>query len=243
MDNHDHTSDVPRTSLRGAIEAVVLVVDSPISVDELADVVDSDAETVTRILRQWADELTAARSGIDLREMPEGWRLYTRADYAPFVEKVLLEGSRGTLSRQALETLAVIAYRQPVTRSQVSAVRGVNVDGVMRTLQARGLIVDNGHDPETGGMLFCTTSLFLEELGLTDLSALPDLAPLLPAVERIDEIDDEVRQTVEARRVKTVHANSEGADFEGVHPEDARAEDADSALLAQSAQHNASNSS
>ncbi|VHO01738.1 Segregation and condensation protein B [Lawsonella clevelandensis] len=211
MDNYDHASDALHTSLRGAIEAVVLVVDSPISADDLADVVDSDADTVTQILHQWADELTAAQSGIDLREMPEGWRLYTRADYAPYVEKVLLEGARGTLSRQALETLAVVAYRQPVTRSQVSAVRGVNVDGVMRTLQARGLIVDNGRDPETGGMLFCTTSLFLEELGLTTLTALPDLAPLLPAVERIDEIDDEVRQTVEARRVKTTSSDSEPA--------------------------------
>ena len=211
-DNHDHPSDAAHPSVRGAIEAVVLVVDSPISADDLAEVVDSDVDTVTRILQQWADELTAAQSGIDLREMPEGWRLYTRADYAPYVEKVLLEGTRGTLSRQALETLAVVAYRQPVTRSQVSAVRGVNVDGVMRTLQARGLIVDNGQDPETGGMLFCTTSLFLEELGLTDLSALPDLAPLLPAVERIDEIDDEVRQTVEARRAKTASSDSHTTD-------------------------------
>lgn len=195
-------SEQDTTVLRGAIEAILLVVDSPITAAEVAVVVESDTQTVESILRRWAGELAAARSGIEVREMPEGWRLYTRPDYAPYVEKVVLAETRGTLSQQALETLAVIAYRQPVTRSQVSAVRGVNVDGVMRTLQARGLIVDNGHDPETGGTLFCTTSLFLEELGLHDLSELPDLAPLLPTVERIDEIDDEARRSAAARRAK-----------------------------------------
>lgn len=214
MDKNDinNTESTLPGTLRGAIEAVVLIVDTPITTCDLARAVDSDEETVRNILVQWSDELNSAHSGIDLREMPDGWRLYTRAEYAPYVEKVLLDGSRGTLSRQALETLAVVAYRQPVTRSQVSAVRGVNVDGVMRTLQAHGLIVENGHDPETGGMLFCTTSLFLEQLGLTDLSALPDLAPLLPDVERIDEIDDEARLSFEAHRAKTGQTDTRAED-------------------------------
>lgn len=124
---------------------------------------------------------------MDLRRVGEGWRLYTRDTYAPFVEKLLLDGQRSKLTRAALETLAVIAYRQPVTRSRIAAVRGVNVDGVVRTLLARGLIEENGTDPETGGTLYVTTELFLERLGLSSLDDLPPIAPLLPEVDSIDD--------------------------------------------------------
>ncbi|MCA1820620.1 MAG: SMC-Scp complex subunit ScpB, partial [Pseudonocardia sp.] len=116
------------------------------------------------------------------------WRLHTRDVYAPFVERLLLDGQRARLTRAALETLAVVAYRQPVTRSRVAAVRGVNVDGVMRTLLARGLIEEMGTDPETHGVLYSTTELFLERLGLSTLDELPPIAPLLPDIDSIDDV-------------------------------------------------------
>ena len=116
-------------------------------------------------------------------------RIYTRPAHAEVVEHFLKDGQRSRLSQAALETLAVVAYRQPVTRARVSAIRGVNVDGVVRTLLARGLVVEVGTDPETGGGLFRTTELFLERMGLTSLDELPSLAPMLPDIEGIDDLD------------------------------------------------------
>ncbi|WP_051133035.1 SMC-Scp complex subunit ScpB [Nocardia paucivorans] len=176
--------------LRSALESMLLVVDSPAPVEQLAAALDDSAERVERVLREMSAELTARRSGIDLRFVGDGWRFYTRNEYAPYVERMLLDGARTRLTRAALETLAVVAYRQPVTRARVSAVRGVNVDGVMRTLLARGLIAEAGTDPETNGTLYRTTELFLERIGLASLSDLPPLAPLLPGVDLIDEINE-----------------------------------------------------
>jgi segregation and condensation protein B len=137
-----------------------------------------------------ADEFTQRDSGIDLRQTGEGWRMYTRARFAPYVEKLLLDGARSKLTRAALETLAVVAYRQPVTRARVSAVRGVNVDAVMRTLLARGLITEAGSDEDSGAVTFATTELFLERLGLESLTDLPDIAPLLPDVDMIEDLTE-----------------------------------------------------
>jgi segregation and condensation protein B len=175
-------------ALEAALEALLLVVDSPVNEESLAEAVEESAARVTEALRVMAARLTERASGIDLRRVGEGWRLFTRDTYAPFVEKLLLDGQRSKLTRAALETLAVIAYRQPVTRSRVAAVRGVNVDGVIRTLLARGLIEEAGTDPETGGTLYVTTELFLERLGLSSLTDLPPIAPLLPEVDAIDDI-------------------------------------------------------
>ena len=144
---------------------------------------------VTDKLQQMAAALTERDSGIDLREAGGGWRLYTRARFAPYVERLLLDGSRSKLTRAALETLAVVAYRQPVTRARVSAVRGVNVDAVIRTLVARGLITEAGTDTDTGATTFAT-ELFLERLGLSSLTDLPDIAPLLPDVDVIDDLSE-----------------------------------------------------
>jgi segregation and condensation protein B len=174
--------------LESALEALLLVVDSPVSEESLAEAVEESVARVIEALRVMAARFTERASGIDLRRVGEGWRLFTRDTYAPFVEKLLLDGQRSKLTRAALETLAVIAYRQPVTRSRVAAVRGVNVDGVIRTLLARGLIEEAGTDAETGGTLYVTTELFLERLGLSSLTDLPPIAPLLPEVDAIDDI-------------------------------------------------------
>ncbi len=176
--------------LRSVLEALLLVVDTPVSVEALAATTGQPVYRVAATLRSLADELTARDSGIDLREAGGGWRMYTRARYAPYVERLLLDGSRSKLTRAALETLAVVAYRQPVTRARVSAVRGVNVDAVMRTLLARGLITEAGTDPDTGATRFATTDLFLERLGLSSLAELPDIAPLLPDVDTIDDLSE-----------------------------------------------------
>ncbi|MFD4428903.1 SMC-Scp complex subunit ScpB [Nocardia sp. NPDC058497] len=188
--------------LRSALEAMLLVVDAPAPVEQLAAALDDTAERVETTLRAMSAELTARGSGIDLRFVGDGWRFYTRQEYAPYVERVLLDGARTKLTRAALETLAVIAYRQPVTRTRVSAVRGVNVDGVMRTLLARGLIAEVGQDPETNGTLYRTTELFLERIGLASLGDLPPLAPLLPGVDLIDEISESMETDPRFTRLK-----------------------------------------
>jgi segregation and condensation protein B len=185
-----HQPEMEDSELGAVLEALLLVVDTPVTVDALAAAVDQPAYRVAAKLRLMADDLAARDSGIDLREAGGGWRMYTRARYAPFVERLLLDGTRSKLTRAALETLAVVAYRQPVSRVRVSAVRGVNCDAVMRTLLARGLITEAGADSDTGATTFATTELFLERLGLSSLTDLPDIAPLLPDVDNIDDITE-----------------------------------------------------
>ncbi len=126
--------------------------------------------------------------GFELRNVAGGWRYYTREALAPVVERFVLDGQQARLTQAALETLAVVAYKQPVSRSRVSAIRGVNVDGVMRTLLTRGLVEEVGTDQETGAHLYRTSSYFLERIGVTSLDELPELAPFLPDV---DDFEDE----------------------------------------------------
>src|ERR1700736_4752074 len=182
--------ELEESELGAAIEALLLVVDTPVTVEQLAVATEQPSYRVAAKLQLLAEELAARDSGIDLRDAGGGWRMYTRARYAPYVERLLLDGARSKLTRAALETLAVVAYRQPVTRARVSAVRGVNVDAVMRTLLARGLITEAGVDGDTGATTFATTELFLERLGLTSLADLPDIAPLLPDVDTIEDLTE-----------------------------------------------------
>lgn len=174
--------------LDAALEALLLVVDAPTEADALAAAVEQPVARVRAALVRLARTYASDGRGIDLRHAGGGWRFYTRDAYAPYVERLLLDGQRARLTRAALETLAVIAYRQPVTRSRVAAVRGVNVDGVIRSLLARGLIEEQGADPDTGGIRYRTTELFLERLGLASLDDLPPIAPLLPEVDSIDDV-------------------------------------------------------
>lgn len=171
--------------LRGAVEAILFVVDTPVPAATLAELLDVDEVTVTEQLQALAAEYEQQRRGFTLRPAGEGWRMYTREEYAEHVERYVTDGQRARLTQAALETLAVVAYRQPVTRSRISAIRGVSVDGVMRTLLSRGLVAERGTDPQTGGGLYVTTELFLEKLGLASVDDLPDLAPLLPDVESV----------------------------------------------------------
>jgi segregation and condensation protein B len=174
--------------LRAALEAILLVVDEPVAEMQLAQIMEQPTERVAATLEDISARYTAAGHGFDLRRAAGGWRLYTRPEYAPYVERFVLDGQSVRLTQAALETLAVVAYKQPVTRSRISAIRGVNCDGVMRTLVTRGLIEECGTEGETGAFLYRTTPLFLEKLGLNSVDQLPPLAPFLP--DDVEEVLD-----------------------------------------------------
>jgi segregation and condensation protein B len=177
--------------LRGAVEAILLIVDEPATEIVLAQVLDQPVDRIAAVLERCAREYAEMGRGFELRRVAGGWRLYTRAEYAAYVEKFVLDGQQVRLTQAALETLAVVAYKQPVTRSRISAIRGVNCDGVVRTLVSRGLIEECGSEPESGAFLYRTTILFLEKLGLDSVEQLPPLAPFLP--DDVDEIADAQR--------------------------------------------------
>jgi segregation and condensation protein B len=172
--------------LRPALEAVLMVVDEPATEEHLARILGRPRREVADALRELADEYARQGRGFDLRLVAGGWRYYTRPEYAAAVERFVLDGQQARLTQAALETLAVVAYRQPVSRSRVSAVRGVNCDGVMRTLLQRGLLQEAGTEGETGAILYRTTNYFLERMGLRGLDELPELAPFLPEADAVE---------------------------------------------------------
>jgi len=184
----EETLEVPLAELRPALEAVLMVADQPLDDATLATAVGYPVTEVVDALGALAQEYDESGRGFELRNVAGGWRYYTREDFAPVVERFVLDGQQARLTQAALETLAVVAYKQPVSRSRVSAIRGVNVDGVMRTLLTRGLVEEAGTDHETGAHLYRTSSYFLERIGVTSLDDLPELAPFLPTV---DEYEDE----------------------------------------------------
>ena len=187
----DAVEELDGPGVRASLEAILLVADEPVPEVLLAQVLERPRGEIDAALRALAAEYTADGRGFDLREIAGGWRFYTREDCAPLVERFVRDGQEVRLTQAALETLAVIAYRQPVSRARVSAVRGVNCDGVIRTLVLRGLVEDSGTDQETGAILYRTTGYFLERLGMASLDELPDLAPFLP--ENIEDIEDNER--------------------------------------------------
>lgn len=179
----------PLPDLRTALEAVLLVVDEPVAEVVLAQVVERPTEEVGRLLHELAAEYDDQERGFELRHVSGGWRLYTREACAPYVERFVRDGQQARLTQAALETLAVVAYRQPVSRSRVAGIRGVNVDAVMRTLVTRGLVTEVGTERESGAILYGTTAYFLERLGLDALEQLPPLSEYLPDPYSLDEDD------------------------------------------------------
>ncbi|MET4622591.1 segregation and condensation protein B [Arthrobacter sp. 2762] len=196
---------------RAALEAVLMVIDEPATSEELAAGLNVTVAVVEDLLRDLQREYSgytvkapdvdavgfavasSAPRGFELRNVAGGWRIYSRSDFADIVGRFVLEGQTTRLTQAALETLAVIAYRQPVSRARVSAIRGVNVDSVVRTLTQRGLIEDSGNDPESGAVLYRTTSCFLERMGIGSVAELPQLSPHLPGLEGIDQYYDASR--------------------------------------------------
>ncbi len=196
---------------RAALEAVLMVVDEPVSelalavavglpvaqVVQLLDALQRDYDGYTGTGHDGVAGLPAdpagfshAPRGFELRNVGGGWRIYSRGDFASIVSRFVVDGQTSRLTQAALETLAVIAYRQPVARARVSAIRGVNVDSVVRTLTQRGLIEEAGTDPESGAFLYRTTQFFLERLGIGSVEELPQLAPHLPGLENLHDFED-----------------------------------------------------
>ncbi|CAN5257491.1 hypothetical protein BH09ACT10_BH09ACT10_28320 [soil metagenome] len=184
-----HELELEMFALRPALEAVLMVADQALNHLTLAQAVGHPPQDVEEALNALAAEYDEQERGFELRQIAGGWRYYTREALAPAVERFVLEGQQARLTQAALETMAVVAYRQPVSRARVSAIRGVNVDGVVRTLVTRGLIEEMGNDAETGAILYGTTSYFLERMGLASLDQLPALAPMLPDLEDMEEDD------------------------------------------------------
>ena len=179
-------------SLRAAVEALLLVADEPMPAVQLAGLIKVPTEDVEQAIAELAAEYDAAERGFCVREIAGGWRFYTRPSCAPVVERWVLDGQQARLTQASLETLAVIAYRQPVSRGRVSAIRGVNIAGVIKTLLTRGLIEEAGHEEESNAILYRTTSYFLERLGIASLDDLPPIAEHLPDLADLEDILDSV---------------------------------------------------
>lgn len=181
------------TEARRAVEAILMVADQPIEAQLLAQVTETPVEEMEALLREMASEL-AEGHGYVLVEVAGGWRFQSHPDLAPYVERFVLEGQTARLSAAALETLAIVAYKQPISRMQISAIRGVNVDGVVRTLEQRGYIGEVGRDPGPGQpVLFGTTPLFLERLGLASLDDLPPIADFVPNADVVETLEQGLR--------------------------------------------------
>jgi len=209
------TLEVPLAELRPALEAVLMVADQPLDHVTLASAVGYPAAEVAAALQGLAEEYAAQGRGFDLRNVAGGWRFYTREEYAGVVERFVLDGQQARLTQAALETLAVVAYKQPVSRARVSAIRGVNVDGVMRTLLSRGLVEEAGQDAETTATLYRTTGYFLERIGVTSLDELPALAPFLPEMADVEDPDERA----EERLADSAHGATGPAQDEPPEPE------------------------
>ncbi|WP_371404043.1 SMC-Scp complex subunit ScpB [Kribbella sp. NBC_00662] len=239
-------------TMRRALEAILMVTDEPLPVLTMARAVGRPTGDVAEALGELAAEYTEQGRGFDLREVGGGWRYYTRAEAAPYVERFVLDGQQARLTQAALETLSVVAYKQPVSRARVSAIRGVNVDGVMRTLVARGLVEEAGADTESQATLYRTTSYFLERMGMQSLDDLPELAPYLPDMDDIEEelaaqtlpptptedpTPPENAEPADATSNATSAEDAENADLESTEPAElADVEDAEDAVPAEDAE-------
>lgn len=174
------------TTITAPLEAMLLMATEPMSAGELAQALDVPIPVVWEALEELATFYDQTGRGFELRQVGQGWRYYTRVEHHDVIAHWLLEGQQSRLSQAALETLAVVAYLQPISRSRVGSIRGVNVDGVMRTLATRGLIEEAGPSEETGAMLWRTSPLFLEKMGFTSLDQLPPIAPHLPEASLLE---------------------------------------------------------
>jgi segregation and condensation protein B len=177
-------------SVERSLEAILMVVDEPVTELLLAQVLEVPTDEIRARLVTLAKSYSAENRGFELREVAGGWRFYSHPEASSAVERFVLEGQQAKLTQAALETLAVIAYRQPVSRARVSAIRGVNVEAVMKTLVNRGLVEEAGIEGESGAILFQTTPYFLARLGIASLADLPEIAPHLPNIDVLDSVLD-----------------------------------------------------
>jgi segregation and condensation protein B len=204
--------EVAVAELRPSLEALLMIADQPLDESTLASAVGAPVVDVQGALAELAAEYADQGRGFELRNVAGGWRYYTREEFAPVVEAFVLDGQQARLTQAALETLAVVAYKQPVSRARVSAIRGVNVDGVMRTLLTRGLVEEAGEDTSTGAHLYRTSSYFLERIGVTSLDELPELAPYLPDLDELDDLEEELGGATRSEAVVSAGSTGESGD-------------------------------
>jgi segregation and condensation protein B len=182
------------TEAQRAIEAILMVADAPVEPGLLAQLLEVSPASIDAICADLAEAYESGDRGFVLVRVAGGYRFQSHPDLAPYVERFVLEGQTARLSAAALETLAIVCYKQPVSRAQVAAIRGVNVDGVIRTLQHRGYIEPVARDPGPGqATLYGTTPLFLEKLGINSLDDLPSVAEFVPGPEMVEALEHGLR--------------------------------------------------
>lgn len=188
--NLSKSTDFVRTELHAMLEGILTVADEPVPLKHLVQIVDAPQLNVLQALNEIAAEMLTAKRGFQIREVEGAWQMYSSEFGSRAVEKFVKEGHSSRLSQAGLETLAVVAYRQPVSRGRIAAIRGVNVDGVVRTLMNRGLIKEVGIEHSTQAMLYATTPYFLDRLNIDNLKDLPAVADYLPELDELDALDD-----------------------------------------------------
>ncbi|MEZ5274634.1 MAG: SMC-Scp complex subunit ScpB [Ilumatobacteraceae bacterium] len=187
------TPQVGAESVR-AIEAIVMVAVDPVPSDQLAQLLELPVAVIEGLCGELADAYAEAGHGFELAKVAGGWRFQSHPDLSPYVERFLLDGQRARMSSAALETLAIIAYKQPLSRAQIASIRGVDPDGVLRTLHARGYIGEVGRDTGPGqAILYGTTPAFLEKLGLAALADLPPIAEFVPGADVVEALEHGLR--------------------------------------------------
>jgi segregation and condensation protein B len=182
--------DTHAPALEPAIEAILLVAHEPVTAELMAQLLEQPLVRVEQVCEELAARYTAAGHGFELVKVAGGYRYQTRAELSAYVERFLLNEQRARLSGAALETLAIVAYKQPISRAQIASIRGVDPDGVLRTLMARGYVDEVGRDNGPGqAVLFGTTSLFLDKLGLDSVDDLPAIAEFIPGADVVEALD------------------------------------------------------
>ena len=215
VSSHDlvdvEASAVP-AAVAAALEAIVMVATDPVAPTVLAQLLEVSVSTVDSLCESLAQSYAEEQRGFTIARVAGGYRYQTAEAQAPYVERFVMEGQTTRLSTAALETLAIVAYKQPVSRAQIASIRGVNVDGVTRTLHQRGYIQELGRDPGPGNAtMYGTTSLFLEQLGMDSLDDLPNLSELVPDVDVVETLEAVLRG-VDEQSQSQLADNSEDSD-------------------------------
>ena len=204
--------------IKRALEAIIMVADTPVQTDMLAQLTGMPAERVEAVLVELGAEYASDERGFQLVRVAGGWRYQSHPDQAPYIEQFVLEGQSAKLSAAALETLAIVAYKQPISRAQIASIRGVGVDSVVRTLEQRGYIGEVARDPGPGqAVMFGTTPEFLMKMGLDSLSQLPSIADFVPGADVVEALEMGLR--VDSAAEEVVSSVSESADSaDGIRP-------------------------
>ena len=204
--------------IKRALEAIIMVADTPVQTDMLAQLTGMPAERVEAVLVELGAEYASDERGFQLVRVAGGWRYQSHPDQAPYIEQFVLEGQSAKLSAAALETLAIVAYKQPISRAQIASIRGVGVDSVVRTLEQRGYIGEVARDPGPGqAVMFGTTPEFLMKMGLDSLSQLPSIADFVPGADVVEALEIGLR--VDSAAADIVSSGSEsGESADGVRP-------------------------